>query len=120
MRLIDHASRAAALARSLIDGDNGSRDVGAGFKPSPSALRDRLRADLAVRRRRRDESDAPAVPEPPPELPPDDAPPRPPDPNFDPEWRDVEPISTASTINPQRMTKVALLAAGRVPDEQRT
>lgn len=91
LRLIDHASRAAALARGLIDGDNGSRDVGAGFKPSPSALRDRLRAHLATRRRRRDEPDAEAAPESSTGMPIDDGRNRKNEPAFDPGWRDAEP-----------------------------
>jgi hypothetical protein len=51
MCLVDFAGRAVALARSLIDDDNRRRDTRAGFKPSPSALRDQLRASLAARRR---------------------------------------------------------------------
>lgn len=91
MCLVDFASRAAALARSLLDEDNRGRSTGAGFKPSPSALRDRLRSTLAARRQALQQHAAPAAPEPPPDPPPDGAPDRPSDPAFDPEWRDAEP-----------------------------
>ncbi len=88
MCLVDFASRAAALARSLLDEDNRGRDTRAGFKPSPSALRDRLRSTLAARRHALQQHAAPAAPEPPPDPPLDDAPERP---AFDPKWRDAEP-----------------------------
>ena len=82
--LVDYASRAASLARSLLDHDNRRRDTGTGFQPTPSMLRDRVRATLAARRRAVREHAAPAaatsttpepppldsVPEPPPEPPP--------------------------------------------------
>jgi hypothetical protein len=78
--LIDYASRAASLARSLLDHDNRRRDSGAGFQPTPSMLRDRVRATLAARRRavRQHAAPAAATPtasEPPPLEPPSDLPP---------------------------------------------
>lgn len=92
LRLVDHASRASALARSLLDGDNGRRDTSAGFKPAPNALRDRLRGDLAARRRHLEQGAAPAASSgPPPETPSANVPPPAADPNFDPAWRDAEP-----------------------------
>jgi hypothetical protein len=91
MCLVDFASRAAALARSLLDEDNERRDVSAGFKPSPSALRDRLRTTLAARRQALQEHAAPAAAELPPEPPPNSTPMRPNDPNFDPAWSGAEP-----------------------------
>jgi hypothetical protein len=91
MCLVDFASRAASLARSLLDEDNRDRDTRAGFKPTPSALRDRLRATLAARRQALQQHAAPAAPEPPPEPAPDDTPVQPNDPNFDPSWREAEP-----------------------------
>lgn len=91
MCLVDFASRAAVLARSLLDEDNRGRDARTGFKPTPNALRDRLRATLAARRQALRQHAAPAAPVPPPEPPPDEASLGPNDPNFDPAWRDAEP-----------------------------